>query len=1603
MQERSSILQVQRQADQVKTDLLPPLDPPDRPRVLFRLYSTVDPEHETETMDAHEYALFCTDYAGAMQEFAANCRLKLGRGEKYKQLGNRLPTQEDCTAAELLSAQAEKRRSAVEAYVADPKAAPAPPAVDVLRAEFANDPPSCPNRLGLLLRYAGHDVARQRKLESLTGTPESPWSLCWSSTHRLWFWHEPVLDDGFNGSTWLRPVRKSDLRRVLKAKVKAMLSDNLAEATSTFNAIDKIQTSRELQAHIADPEQLLKDIQYRALVAKEAQAAVSEREQTRADINSAPQRTPSAIAAVSVVLGYDYRLLPNQPREYIAGAEERPLLSPSGLALDRDSNRLFVSEKHRIRALLLNSDAPADVIAGFRGTDPGQIAGFVDGDGAEARFNSPGALVFDPVSKLLYVADTGNHAIRAVEETDSGWRVTTVVGTGAPGGFGGPALEYSGRVTLQRHVNELVDKAKEIAVLTVGQKHMLPPEEQALLSKARSTGFRQNSLNGDDERSRSPTVEWRASVEPLYKQELLPEMDGKPIMLPAQVKGSVETTHDGMPRERMLVRSEDSRRCQDIAPLTVEEVERSVDVCIDICGAKGLAESSVDGEERGYAAVITWGPGASSLSGEDGSGTGADGLRLLRQRKMRLEPGEFGQSVGQGCRRWCTALASGPDPVWNEFIRVRVPHGESIEIVVDVWSAASLCAPQAIALSPAVGNDHPEILIGCGDTQEPGAPEAQAEVARCDAALSVLGVEDARVTRSIETGKLTEKEQTQLKSRQAELKREQETLVERRRTAQARSTAAHSIRSFQPSAGTRADCKGVLRSLVRGGEGIVDPCAIVVQPHPSQRRYVVMEGCSHRLVQLQPNGYFRPLATLHENSSAVCCTPSGASMYTADTCAHASRDGGLHELGRLRQAKFQWQWGEEKLLPARVEWHNFDEADHSVIEELYRDYVSGRVGNAHIAQFTMPKDRAADLSALNVFRFAESYLKKLNRTSNARRVPTEPIVHLLRNYGVVRTPGKRGRLLDFETMRTAIDSTLRRPITQYTRVGPRTCSLSHITGLPMGDPVRGKVGGFFSEWVKVRWDDVERDKQVITLIAEYRKKDRKSAGGAVDLKALSSSELRAEAVKIKDQAFRRQLNDIYIASLRNVPGADRAHQDLMRRKAKATRSGANADSSANPGEPLLRSPWIETSSLKVLMMSGSRSDGDDASVLPQVESPRPEQHVFPRKHAGKVPRALVSETPSPIERWLLARVGAGAIPWLEPLAESPLIFREFSRSLETKIFQPGRTIIAGGKGGAVDQMSMYILTAGVARATGKLDHTLNRYPPEQTVMEYSTLGQAFGELAMLSESHYVRAATVKAVEKCTVLVVNRALFMQFIQNDAFCMKHIRDHEPAGYWGEYKDLKQPAGSVGDSGSDTQQKRVSRPVSRPRVRPAAAPQTRQQANARAKAVTRMWTSGPGGGGPVTALPADLNWRELRRSDVCTTHIVCGGNELPLRDPRAILPLDERTLLVADRWVDENTSLETGAIWKIDLDMLKLADDLRAVADDCIRTKFYKRALDGYTTSDAIFSRNAVLQSMILKTTALVKEYGNEPGSGPSPSQSGQEGKDDDDDDDEDEEEG
>ena len=56
-------------------------------------------------------------------------------------------------------------------------------------------------------------------------------------------------------------------------------------------------------------------------------------------------------------------------------------------------------------------------------------AGFESGAALEAQFNSPHGLAFDSVSGTLYVADTGNHAIRTIDVATGD--VGTLTGTGA--------------------------------------------------------------------------------------------------------------------------------------------------------------------------------------------------------------------------------------------------------------------------------------------------------------------------------------------------------------------------------------------------------------------------------------------------------------------------------------------------------------------------------------------------------------------------------------------------------------------------------------------------------------------------------------------------------------------------------------------------------------------------------------------------------------------------------------------------------------------------------------------------------------------------------------------------------------------------------------------------------------------------------------------------------------------------------------------------------------------------------------------------------------------------------------------------------------------
>jgi DNA-binding beta-propeller fold protein YncE len=102
-----------------------------------------------------------------------------------------------------------------------------------------------------------------------------------------------------------------------------------------------------------------------------------------------------------------------------------------GMALAPDG-RVYVADTggNRIRVV---DDGKVATVAGS--SEPG----FADGVGGAARFRGPRDIELD--GDTLWVADTDNHALRAVDLTTG--EVTTVAGTGEPGfcGDGGPAAD----------------------------------------------------------------------------------------------------------------------------------------------------------------------------------------------------------------------------------------------------------------------------------------------------------------------------------------------------------------------------------------------------------------------------------------------------------------------------------------------------------------------------------------------------------------------------------------------------------------------------------------------------------------------------------------------------------------------------------------------------------------------------------------------------------------------------------------------------------------------------------------------------------------------------------------------------------------------------------------------------------------------------------------------------------------------------------------------------------------------------------------------------------------------------------------------------------
>lgn len=110
---------------------------------------------------------------------------------------------------------------------------------------------------------------------------------------------------------------------------------------------------------------------------------------------------------------------------------------PSGVAVDNAGN-VFVADymNHTIRELIPSgTNWIVNTVAGLAG-----FWGSIDGTNTSARFFQPRSLSVD-ASGALYVADSGNHAIRKITPSGTNWVVTTVAGlAGAAGSVDGTGI-----------------------------------------------------------------------------------------------------------------------------------------------------------------------------------------------------------------------------------------------------------------------------------------------------------------------------------------------------------------------------------------------------------------------------------------------------------------------------------------------------------------------------------------------------------------------------------------------------------------------------------------------------------------------------------------------------------------------------------------------------------------------------------------------------------------------------------------------------------------------------------------------------------------------------------------------------------------------------------------------------------------------------------------------------------------------------------------------------------------------------------------------------------------------------------------------------------
>jgi sugar lactone lactonase YvrE len=214
----------------------------------------------------------------------------------------------------------------------------------------------------------------------------------------------------------------ADPERVRRSDVNGVI-------TSVAGPIDPQGMGPLAQAQLADP---------RALVVAPAFTLVA------GGSSGTIQAMRPATAWLDVVAG---RYPQNVPTGMLARFRDLDFGTVSGVAYDAGANVIYLTESvstnaepgNRVLAITIVDPTDANTwtiapLANALGT-----AGFSDGPASTAEFRAPTGLYFDPTAHQLYVADTGNHVIRAIDLSSgiASATVSTIAGVAETRGFFG--------------------------------------------------------------------------------------------------------------------------------------------------------------------------------------------------------------------------------------------------------------------------------------------------------------------------------------------------------------------------------------------------------------------------------------------------------------------------------------------------------------------------------------------------------------------------------------------------------------------------------------------------------------------------------------------------------------------------------------------------------------------------------------------------------------------------------------------------------------------------------------------------------------------------------------------------------------------------------------------------------------------------------------------------------------------------------------------------------------------------------------------------------------------------------------------------------------